>query len=98
MLQKRRKAQGPRGVAHGGRQGHSARARTLSPMVVASDWPAGLFFATWMTALSWMLQDSPTVMLFTSPRSVAPYHTLVRSPSVTSPMTAAFGATKFVAG
>jgi hypothetical protein len=40
-----------------------------------------------------MLVRSPTVMLLTSPRRVAPYQTLLPAPSFTWPKTVALGAT-----
>lgn len=40
-----------------------------------------------------MLEFEPTVILWTSPRTLAPYHTLLPVPIVTSPMTDAVGAT-----
>lgn len=35
-----------------------------------------VYLAAWMTVRSWTLDTEPTVMLFRSPRSTQPYHTL----------------------
>ena len=67
---------------------------TRSPMIVGIATPPTFVFATWTTALSWMLVSAPTRIRFTSPRSTAPYHTEDRSPITTSPITDAEGATK----
>mmetsp|Transcript_17336 Transcript_17336/g.48042 ORF Transcript_17336/g.48042 Transcript_17336/m.48042 type:complete len:229 (+) Transcript_17336:503-1189(+) len=71
-----------------------ARMETLLPMKVA--W-SPCILATWTTARSPMLVFDPTVILLTSPRTVAPYQTLECSPMETSPTTDADGATKLLA-
>lgn len=67
---------------------------TLLPMLVLRASPLMLCLATWITTLSWMLVLEPTSMLFTSPRSTAPYQIEELGPIFTLPSTFALGATK----
>ena len=68
---------------------------TLSPIRVGSAAPAALIDpATCTTAASWMFESLPIEIELTSPRRTALYQTEDRSPTVTSPMTEAEGATK----
>ena len=79
--------------------------RLLSPTVqpwARAQWPTVTFLprrtcppgSQWRTALSCTLQFSPSTSVPSSPRSTAPYQMFVPLPSVTSPSTVAFAATK----
>src|SRR5581483_3097917 len=57
---------------------------TASPMCVSC-----VPSIAWTTAPSWMFDRRPIRMMFTSPRTTAHIHTLLSSPTSTSPMTCA---------